>query len=76
MHLEFKDEDVWARFNQRVSKIKGSPLCEGRTQTNYQKKQTGRQTGTAKTTPVNEWKNQANTSAEIHTKTRDCGLFG
>jgi hypothetical protein len=58
MHIEFKDEDTWARFNQRVAKIKGYPLFEGRTQTDYQKKQTGRKTGTVKTTPVHEWVNK------------------
>lgn len=28
MHFEFKDEDVWARFNQRIAQIKGYPLPE------------------------------------------------
>jgi hypothetical protein len=27
-HLEFKDKEIWARFNQRVAKIKGYPLFE------------------------------------------------
>ncbi len=49
MHFEFLDEDVWAMFNQRVSKIKGYPLFEGRTQTDFQKRQTGRKTKTART---------------------------
>lgn len=29
LHMEFKDADVWGRFNQRVAKIKGYPLYEG-----------------------------------------------
>lgn len=28
MHFKFKDEDVWARFNQRIAKLKGYPLFE------------------------------------------------
>lgn len=28
MHFEFKDRELWARFNQRVAKIKGYPLFE------------------------------------------------
>jgi hypothetical protein len=28
MHFKFKDQDVWARFNQEVSRIKGYPLFE------------------------------------------------
>lgn len=27
-HFEFKDKEIWARFNQRVAKIKGFPLYE------------------------------------------------
>jgi hypothetical protein len=42
MHFEFKSEDVWGVFNQRVSKIKGYPLFEYKEQTAYQKRQTGR----------------------------------
>jgi hypothetical protein len=42
MHFEFKDEDVWHRFNQRIAKIKGYPLFEGKKQTKYQERQTGR----------------------------------
>lgn len=29
-HFMFKDEDVWARFNQRIAKIKGYPLFEAK----------------------------------------------
>lgn len=43
MHYEFKNEDVWARFNQRVAKLKGYPLFEAKEQTAYQARQTGRQ---------------------------------
>jgi len=28
MHFEFKSEDLWAKFNQRISKLKGYPLYE------------------------------------------------
>lgn len=28
MHFEFKDENIWSKFNQRVAKIKGYPLPE------------------------------------------------
>lgn len=42
MHFEFKDEEVWLKFNQRVGKIKGYPLFEGKQQTAYQQRQTGR----------------------------------
>lgn len=28
LHVEFKNEDFWAKFNQRVAKIKGYPLYE------------------------------------------------
>jgi hypothetical protein len=42
MHFEFNNADVWAKFNQRVSKLKGYPLFEGKAQTKYQDRQTGR----------------------------------
>jgi hypothetical protein len=42
VHFEFMNEDVWALFNQHVSRIKGYPLFEGKEQTSYQKKQAGR----------------------------------
>lgn len=41
MHFEFKNEDIWGRFNQRVSKLKGFPIYEAKEQTAYQKRQTG-----------------------------------
>lgn len=44
MHYEFKDAEVWARFNQRVAKLKGFPLYEAKQQTAYQDRQTGRAT--------------------------------
>lgn len=28
MHFEFLDRELWARFNQRIAKIKGYPLYE------------------------------------------------
>lgn len=42
MHFEFINDDIWARFNQRVAKLKGYPLYEYKEQTAYQKRQTGR----------------------------------
>jgi hypothetical protein len=42
MHFEFLDEDLWAKFNQRIAKLKGYPLFEGKEQTAYQNRQTGR----------------------------------
>lgn len=42
IHCEFKDVDIWGRFNQRIAKIKGFPLFEYKKQTAYQDRQTGR----------------------------------
>lgn len=42
MHYEFKDEEIWGRFNQRVAKLKGYPLYEPKPQTAYQDRNTGR----------------------------------
>lgn len=44
VHLVFKDENVWAMINQKVAKLKGYPLFEGKKQTAYQNRQTGRTT--------------------------------
>lgn len=44
MHFQFKDEELWARFNQKIAKLKGYPLYEGKKQTAYQDRQTGRET--------------------------------
>ena len=52
MHFEFKDENIWARFNQRISKIKGFPLYEAKQQTKWQDKQTGRQEPKKTANPV------------------------
>lgn len=38
IHFEFKEKDVWARFNQRVSKIKGYPLYEYTEKNNKKRK--------------------------------------
>ena len=48
IHFEFKDEDVWARFNQRIARLKNYPLFEGKSQTAYQKRQTGFSKSTGK----------------------------
>lgn len=42
MHFRFNSPELWATFNQRIAKIKGYPLFEGKEQTAYQKRQTGR----------------------------------
>ena len=42
MHFEFKDDETWGKFNQRVAQIKGFPLYEYKEQTAYQKRNTGR----------------------------------
>lgn len=42
MHFEFKDEDLWARLNQNIARIKGYPLFEAKEQTAYQQRNTGR----------------------------------
>lgn len=47
LHLEFKDERVWATFNQRIAKIKNYPLPEDRPMTAYQRRQHGRKAAAA-----------------------------
>jgi hypothetical protein len=42
MHFEFKDDGILAKFNQHIARIKGYPLFEGKEQTAYQDRQTGR----------------------------------
>lgn len=42
MHMEFKDEKVWMKFNRHIAKLKGYPLPEQKEQTAYQQKQNGR----------------------------------
>lgn len=42
MHFEFKDDELWAKLNQRIAKIKGYPLFQGAQQTAYQDRMTGR----------------------------------
>lgn len=44
MHFEFADDKIWQQFNARVAKLKGYPLYEGKEQTAYQNRQTGRKT--------------------------------
>lgn len=41
-HFEFKSDEVWAKFNQHVARIKGYPLPEKKEQTKYQERQNGR----------------------------------
>lgn len=40
VHCEFKSEDVWARFNQRISKLKGYPLYESKAPASKKEKET------------------------------------
>jgi len=42
MHFEFASDKVWQLFNEMVAKLKGYPLYEGKVQTAYQNRQTGR----------------------------------
>lgn len=55
MHFEFKDEELWGNFNQRIAKLKGYPLFEGKKQTAYQDRQTGR-AQQKKANPAHAWK--------------------
>lgn len=54
MHFEFISEEVWQLFNRTVARIKGYPLFEGKEQTAYQKRQTGRTTPKAETMATQE----------------------
>ncbi len=55
MHYEFKSEEVWNRFNQRVAKLKGFELFEAKQQTKYQERQTGRDKQ-QKSNPAHQYK--------------------
>ena len=66
IHFEFKSEDVWAKFNQRVAKLKGYPLFEGKEQTAYQNKQTGRATQ-QKANPAHAYKPTILTTIKLKT---------
>lgn len=39
MHFEFLDEELWGKFNQRISKIKGFPLFEAKKRSARQEQQ-------------------------------------
>jgi hypothetical protein len=54
IHFEFKDEKVWATFNQRVAKLKGYPLPEKKAQTAYQDRQNGRTKAQAAYQPMKQ----------------------
>ena len=43
MHFEFKSEDVWATLNQRIAKIKGYALFEGRNKSARQQQEFNKQ---------------------------------
>lgn len=45
IHCEFKDDQVWHLFNQRISKLKGYPLYEKKTQTKWQQQRDAKQSG-------------------------------
>lgn len=51
-HFEFKDEKLWAQFNQHVARIKGYPLPEKKEQTKYQERQNGRKPAQAAYKPT------------------------
>lgn len=42
MHFEFKSDELHGKFNQHIARLKGYPLFEGKKQTAYQERQTGR----------------------------------
>jgi hypothetical protein len=44
MHFEWLDLELWGKFNQRISKLKGYPLYEQKEQTAYQKRNAGYKT--------------------------------
>lgn len=44
VHVLFKDLELLAKLNQHIAKLKGYPLFEGKAQTKYQERQTGRAT--------------------------------
>jgi len=44
-HVEFKDDQVWGMFNQRIAKLKGYPIVEKKQQTKWQKQQYKKQFG-------------------------------
>lgn len=66
MHFEFADEKIWQQFNQRVAKLKGYPLFEGKEQTAYQNRQTGRATQ-AKANPAHAYKPTILTTIKLKT---------
>lgn len=39
IHCEFKDEEIWADFNQRIAKLKGYPLYEHKKATSKKEKE-------------------------------------
>lgn len=41
MHFEFKDEDIWIRFNQRIARLKNYPLYEPKKGSTFQKAKKG-----------------------------------
>ena len=42
MHFKFNDADLWGQFNQRISRLKGYPLYEPKSQTKWQERQNKR----------------------------------
>jgi len=42
MHFEFKDLNLWGRFNQKIAELKGFPLFDAQQQTKYQKRNAGK----------------------------------
>lgn len=66
MHFEFADEKIWHQFNKRVAKLKGYPLFEGKEQTAYQNKQTGR-ASQQKANPAHAYKPTILTTIKLKT---------
>jgi hypothetical protein len=54
-HVEFKDEEVWGKFNQRIAKLKGYPLYEYKkpsVRQEQQRKKTDYTTTATKCSPI------------------------
>ena len=66
MHFEFANEKIWHEFNKRVAKLKGYPLFEGKEQTAYQNRQTGRATQ-QKANPAHVYKPTILTTIKLKT---------
>lgn len=65
MHFEWLDLELWGKFNQRISKLKGYPLYEQKEQTAYQKRNAGYSTKGEKKQEVKEEETEILFSIEL-----------